>query len=126
MIQPAQPVAPRSRPSTPTARRPIALEGIAASRPSSRVRTRRSASRLGINGGSTTPTGFRSISGPVSQRLRTINRVDELKSKIAELEQVLDQEKAEREQVFTRIERVSILEHTLEKKEAKRLGLQKS
>lgn len=123
LIQPAQPVAPRSRPSTPTARRPIALEGIAASRPSSRVRTRRSASRLGINGGSTTPTGFRSISGPVSQRLRTINRVDELKSKIAELEQVLDQEKAEREQVFTRIERVSILEHTLEKERGEKARL---
>lgn len=83
---------------------------ITISRPSSRLRShRRPASRNSV------------VS--VNSRSQNAYKVEELKSKINELEEVLLQEKAERETVYIRINRINSLETALERERSEKAQL---
>lgn len=83
---------------------------ITISRPSSRLRShRRPASRNSV--------------AVVSSRSQNVYKVEELKSKIYELEEVLLQEKAERETVYMRINRINSLETALERERSEKAQL---
>jgi chromosome segregation ATPase len=55
--------------------------------------------------------------------LRPSNKVEQLKTKINELQQVLEQEKHERESIYTRVERVEYLENELSRERDERMQL---
>lgn len=79
-------------------------------RPSSRLRTHRR-------------PGSRTSGSSTSSRAQNTFKVEELKSKIQELEEVLLQEKAERESVYTRMGRINSLESALERERSEKTQL---